>query len=48
MFKMQECIDNRLKLSRRKLKKQSGEASPNPKRKRMAYAKDELLSRLDI
>ena len=46
VFKMQECIDNRLKQSRRKLKKQLGGASPNPKRKCVLYPKDELLSRL--
>ena len=48
VFKIQECIDNRIKQSKRKQKKQSGEASPNTKRKRVCFPRDELMSRSDF
>lgn len=44
MFKMKECLENRMKQSKRKLKK-AGTASPNPKKHKASLPKDELMQR---
>ena len=42
--KMKECLDNRIKQARRKMK-QTCHSSPNPKRQRITNHKDELIHR---
>ncbi len=43
--KMKECLENRLKMSRRKMKRQGDTASPSAKRQRSSHPKDHLLQR---
>ena len=43
---MKECLENRVKMSRRKLKRRGETDSPNAKRQRCTLPKDQLLQRL--
>ena len=45
--KIKECLENRIKMSRRKMKRIGEAESPNPKRQRSSLHKDHLLQRLD-
>ncbi len=48
MSKLMECMENRVKQSRKKIKGQMGTGSPNHRKQRTSGTKDDLMRRLGM